>query len=147
VAFLVACSDDVDTDSSSPGTIGLHLFQGWTAEVPISAEVRSIAFENCRGTDWERIYTVDTHPGQNPPPLPVHIFPGVDPEREVVYAIVGFRGAYRVPDALKGKLVWNGVEEISEGSYQLLALETDDSLVPCVRVITITKSESGRSGD
>jgi hypothetical protein len=141
--LLGACSDDTDTDLDSPDTIGLHLFNGWTAEVPISPEVRSIAFENWRGGEWERIYTVDAQPEKTPSSLPVYIIPGVDLEREAVYAIVGFRGAYRVPDGLNGKLVWNGVEKVSEGCYQILALETDQGVVPCVRVKTITKSEQG----
>ena len=54
---------------------------------------------------------------------------------------MGFRGAYKIPDGMKGKLVWKGVEKISEGCFQILSLETDEGLVPCVRVKTMTSSE------
>lgn len=145
--LLGACSDDAVKDSESPPTIGLHLFNGWTAEIPISSEIRSIAFENWNGTGWERICTVAAQPGNKPSSLPVHIIPGVDLEREAIYAMVGFRGAYKVPSGLNGKLVWNGVKKLSEDSYEILAIETDKGSVPCVRVKTMTTSANDAATD
>lgn len=141
--LFVACSDDTDSNSTPPESVDLHLFRGWTAEVPISSEVDSIAFENWGGAEWERIGTVNVKHGKSPSKMSVHIIPGIDLEREAIYAVDGFRGAYRVPDTLKGKLVWTGVEAISEACYQILAVKTDDGMIPCFRVKTMTKSEQG----
>lgn len=141
--LFVACSDDTDRTSTPPESVELHLFRGWTAEVPISSEVDYVALENWSGAEWERIATVNVRQGKNSSKLSVHIIPGVNLEREAIYAVDGFRGAYRVPDTLKGNIVWTGVEALSEACYQILAVETDDGMIPCFRVKTMTKSESG----
>jgi len=142
-----SCSDEVEPDSDATDKVGLHLFSGWTAEIPISPGVRSISFENWRGGDWERIYTLEIQQGIRPSSLPVYIIPGVDLDREVVYAIDGFRGAYRIPDGVNGKLVWKGVEKVSDRYFNVLSLETEQGSVPCVRIKTLTKSEQAADGD